>query len=355
MNRDDTSMLNSHIHKMSRLFKTLLVFMTLFELAMLIRGLAIFNLERLKLRMYVYSYAFLLISSLITLILFFMYEKKEQYARRMVITTYVYAFCFIMWSAVVTGIDCYANGDSGIIVYVMTCIAVGGLTLIKPWVFMTYLGISGTFLIIFTAYARAWVPYSSGFYLNFAIFLVTASFVNLHNYRLSRREYEARQILKKLSYTDQLTGVYNRRRLDKHLAEDRQEPVVFVLLDIDKFKKVNDTYGHPMGDICLIRLAEILAEHFGDRVYRFGGDEFALISHLGIEETCRRIEAVDQDLERAFETFVLHISAGVYEAEAGKPASVVFSNADRALYRAKDTEGTRWVLYTEEAFSEERA
>ncbi len=345
--KHEISLMQSHLNKMNRAFQVVLTLVTLVELIMMIRGFVYFNLERLKHRLYLYSYIFLFATSLVTLIFFTLCNMREQHRKKISIVTYIYAFCLIAWSALVTCIDCYADGDSGIMVYVMTCTAVGILTLIKPQIFLAYLGVSSAVVLILTAFARNWTPYSSGFYLNFMIFMATAAFINAHNYRLSKREHEANQKLETLSYTDQLTGVYNRRSLSIQAQTyiEKNTSFTFVLLDIDNFKDVNDTYGHPKGDACLITLAKKLTEHFGKNVYRFGGDEFALLSNMNTEAVCAHLDAVNQELNIAEKTLPFQISSGIYAASGKDAAEQIFSRADQALYEAKLKGKARWSLY----------
>ncbi len=349
MKPNELQMLQDYMSKYRFRFQVLLAAVTLVELVLLVRGLTCFNLERLKLRLYVYSYAFLFATSLAALVLFSLYSARPTCIRRTVFTVYAYSFCFILWATGVTSIDCMANGDSGIMVYVMICIAVGGLTLIKPWVFAVYTGISGAFLLVFTAWGRGWEPYSGGFYLNFVIFLATAIFVNIHCYRLTKREFESRQALEVLSYTDWLTGIGNRRSLEKHmndLADSKQE-FTFVMMDIDDFKIVNDTYGHMTGDDCLKATAQVLTAHFGQEVYRLGGDEFALLTQLSPLEVCQHMQSICAELSTAVEKLPLRISAGVSTGTIDAPDDLL-SHADQALYQAKKSTGERWAVYTGE-------
>ncbi len=351
MEKQELSFMENHVEKMSKIFKILLALFAVFELVLAIRGLIFFNLEKKKLRYYLYSYIFLFAISLVALVILLTCKDTKIIN----ISIYVYSFLLIMWSAVITCIDCYANGDSGIIVYVMTCISVGVLTLIRPSVFLTYLGISGAFFLVMSAYARGWQLYSSGFYINFFVFIAVAIFINVHNYRLSKREYEATQQLKRLSYIDQLTGIFNRRRLDERLTThiEAQDDFVFVLLDIDNLKQINDNFGHPVGDVCLVALAEKLTEYFGEHVYRFGGDEFSLIAECGAEEVCEKLDAVNKALEGTKEGFDLQISAGVYEVKRREVHTQIFAKADEALYKAKNSGKGKWVLYNESKEMEE--
>ncbi len=337
-------LMKNYIDKAGRLFRIVLIAVVLLEAGMLVRGLFLFNLERIKLRLYLYSYIFLLVVSLAMLIYFWIYAHNPQHLKRMVYAVYAYTFCFIMWAAFVTCIDCYANGDSGIMVYVVISISMGVLTLLKPWVYIVCLAVSSIFLLTVTAITRAAEPYSFGFYFNYCVFLATSIFLNAHNYRLSLREFQAKTTLEQLSDTDQLTGLYNRRRLNKTVLTDA-DAYVLIVLDIDRFKQVNDSYGHHLGDTCLQKLAQILTDHFGQLVFRMGGDEFAIVSSLNMDEICQHIDAVNRELSVAVEGCPLSVSAGICNLEGCELQWDSFRCADRALYRVKQNGGGGWTIY----------
>ncbi|MGN0154804.1 MAG: diguanylate cyclase domain-containing protein [Lachnospiraceae bacterium] len=144
---------------------------------------------------------------------------------------------------------------------------------------------------------------------------------------------------------DELTGTLNRTAFNRvtKLLEESQMPFGFVLLDIDKFKSINDTYGHDVGDEVLNRLVSVLNEKMRtlDKIFRLGGDEFAVImNHL----TLRQAECVKQIIESVNETTTLgadnlpafSISAGITFPSKGYNETV-YHNADQALYRTKET------------------
>ncbi len=347
MNKKDLELMSNHIEKTYRIFIVITALISVIELMLMLRGAFMFNLDRLKLRLYLYSYIFLFLSSITAFVFLIAFHNTQKHIKKLTAMTYIYAFLLVTWSTFVTCIDCYANGDSGIVVYLTACIAVGVLTLIKPIFFISILGTSSIILLCVSYFARGKVLYSSGFYINFLIFLALAIFINAHNYHLSLREYEVSIKLKNLSYTDQLTGVYNRRRLDNHMSSNISDhkSFIFVLLDIDDFKSVNDTFGHPMGDNCLVVLAQKLSDKFGDHVYRFGGDEFAIISKLDEGDVCKKIDEINSELGSAFSTVDLHISAGIYKTSADDSLGEIFIHTDRALYNAKNDGKCKWSLY----------
>ncbi len=353
MPTNDINLMQSYIDKRHRVFKVLLAVLTAVELVLIIRGLVFFDLEKLKLKLYLYSYVFLFVSSLVALVVLLVCKDYKKCIRKLTATVYIYAFCLIMWSAVVTVIDCYANGDSGIIVYVMTCISAGVLTLINPSVFMAYISVSGAFVLVATSIMRGGQLYSGGFYINFIIFVALAIFINIHNYHLSKREYEAKKELELLSYTDQLTRVRNRRGFDEHIRRNinASKSFVLALLDVDDLKHINDNNGHQAGDRCLTALTEKLMEYFGEDVYRVGGDEFAVISDSEAKLLSLQLDDINRDIGSVIgEDISLQISAGIYTVSANDTPSEVLSRVDEALYSAKRSGKARWIIYGEDIF-----
>lgn len=157
--------------------------------------------------------------------------------------------------------------------------------------------------------------------------------------------------LRQEALRDALTGLFNRRYLDETLereirqAQRHQQPVGMVVLDIDHFKQVNDTYGHDGGDAVLRALAQLLQIHIrsGDVVCRFGGEEFVIVlPGATLEDTRRRAEALLQHIRqmplehRNQSLGTITASAGVAAFPAhGKSGTALFRAADRALYCAK--------------------
>jgi diguanylate cyclase len=150
-----------------------------------------------------------------------------------------------------------------------------------------------------------------------------------------------------LASTDPLTGLANRRQLDEALREELgvHKPTALVMVDLDHFKAVNDTHGHPVGDLVLRHLAGILTEVAGPGVLaaRFGGEEFAVILHMGavhdavaVAEQIRACIAQSSLLIRQSGQR-LHVTAslGVALASPGELPALLIERADTALYEAK--------------------
>ncbi len=150
--------------------------------------------------------------------------------------------------------------------------------------------------------------------------------------------------------TDPLTGLNNRRQFDKFLAAAltdarRTERMQLILLDVDSFKRINDTYGHLEGDRALTETAAVLKRVCARRdafLARYGGDEFAIISHCETEESLGQLaedirEGFRQRNRRPEARFPLSASIGVAEFDPShtNSASRLIQTADEALYREK--------------------
>jgi len=160
-----------------------------------------------------------------------------------------------------------------------------------------------------------------------------------------------------LSITDELTRLYNRRELIKRFNEEisstENSVVSLSILDIDYFKKINDIYGHQVGDMVLMRLARILKERTSDSFIpaRFGGEEFVIIfpgipvksAHSIMEDILSEFSSIV--FEKDPDVFRVTFSAGLSEFPSmSSNISELLSRADQALYSAKND--GRNLIYT---------
>ncbi|MFN0094445.1 MAG: putative bifunctional diguanylate cyclase/phosphodiesterase [Dehalococcoidia bacterium] len=150
--------------------------------------------------------------------------------------------------------------------------------------------------------------------------------------------------LARLAFEDGLTGLPNRRRLvqelDRYYAAGAAGERVFLLIDMDDFKGINDTFGHAMGDAVLVEAAARLRAALpGGLVARLGGDEFAALVDPSGEPwqavAERVLEAFVPPLNTQEGEFSLRMSVGVALAHEADSASILLRNADTALYEAK--------------------
>lgn len=172
-----------------------------------------------------------------------------------------------------------------------------------------------------------------------------------------RKELEG---IKKAARTDMLTGLYNRRGFDRAVAQVMEtfgpaDTLGLVMMDIDHFKKVNDTHGHLIGDNVLKLLARLIKDHIKgrDTAARFGGEEFILLLPgtpaegafslaEQIRKSLKQMKWITKDTGVSIGTIT--ISAGVAQYRPGEDISELIERADKALYQAKNTGRDRTVL-----------
>ncbi|MET3106527.1 diguanylate cyclase [Oxalobacteraceae bacterium GrIS 2.11] len=156
---------------------------------------------------------------------------------------------------------------------------------------------------------------------------------------------------------DQLTGSLNRRGLDEILAREaarsdrRKTPLCFGMLDIDNFKKINDTFGHVTGDGALVHLVNIIKKTLRsmDIVARYGGEEFAVVMpETGLKDAADTMMRLQRELTKHFfmageEQVLITFSAGVAERHPAESQETLIIRADKAMYKAKMTGKNRVV------------
>ncbi len=179
---------------------------------------------------------------------------------------------------------------------------------------------------------------------------------------LLHRERQERE-LERLAMTDPLTGAYNRRTLfdlgEREVLRARREgsSIAVVILDIDHFKRVNDTFGHQAGDAVLVRLVQLATSclRTTDLLARYGGEEFCLVLPAADREAARGVvERIRETIEASSithgdATIRITSSAGVAASGANEPAdtadlTTLVRRADEALYRAKAAGRNRVVM-----------
>jgi diguanylate cyclase len=157
---------------------------------------------------------------------------------------------------------------------------------------------------------------------------------------------------------DQLTGSLNRRGMDESLereisnAQRHDAPLCIALLDLDDFKRINDTHGHATGDEVLVHMVKVIKETLRklDVIARFGGEEFLVVMpETDPQDAVQIITRVQRELtKRIFmhesQRLLITFSAGVALHENGETQADLLKRADMALYRAKDAGKNRIVF-----------
>lgn len=188
-----------------------------------------------------------------------------------------------------------------------------------------------------------------GFYTVY-LFNFNSKMQRINNWlkKTERELKEKNSQLEQVSITDKLTNIYNRHYLDKVLSEQfslalrHNRPMSLALFDLDHFKKVNDTFGHPVGDKVLKVFAKLVQENIRktDVFGRWGGEEFLLVfpetnkeqAYLAVEKIRLALQAYKFE-----EGFQQTVSAGIVEAEESLTLNEMLLLVDKKLYLAKGT------------------
>jgi diguanylate cyclase (GGDEF)-like protein len=191
-----------------------------------------------------------------------------------------------------------------------------------------------------------------------AVFFLGACFVLVVNFLSleTTRDVRHMSVLEQESITDSLMGIYNRRYLERRLTSEVARasrygmPLSVLLLDIDHFKRINDSYGHQVGDVVLAELAQLIVNtvRTTDIVTRYGGEEIMVIAPstplktaTNLAERLRKIiehRPLDVPAKLHRKLKALHITVSVGVACFGQSANdfqSLIQSADEALYRAK--------------------
>ena len=171
---------------------------------------------------------------------------------------------------------------------------------------------------------------------------------------------KAQEIIEYQATHDTLTKLFNRefliKKLEERLKLDNYN--IFIFLDLDGFKPVNDTYGHKIGDLVLIEVADVLQKNFKDAfIARFGGDEFCIVlngdkSYENTKEIAKEVAKkivllISTPMNIENQTIKIGTSVGVYIFSNKEDVDNVIEKADKAMYKAKKSGKNRFVIYND--------
>ncbi|KSV59815.1 GGDEF domain-containing protein [Acetivibrio ethanolgignens] len=332
-----------NLKKSWREYEVFLILIAILEITMMVYGYMYFNFQDLRRRLYFSSYVFLFCCTVAAMFLNRFCMKNEKNVDIAMKNAGAYNVLLIFWSAFVSALD-ISNGGFAV-TYMTILAAVGSMIVLQP---IIYIGVSilSSACMIAGVMAIGNTELRFPFFLNHIIFLLVVAAVEFRNYRSTGEQYMLNKKLEEWAEIDALTQVANRRALDIYIEQLKQNGgcFTFVLLDVDNFKSINDTFGHEEGDKCLVSLADILTQIFGKNVFRYGGDEFAIISFESAEVVAEKMRLVNRQLKDKHSKYVMQICGGVYHTEGDLDERKVFELADSALYEAKHQGKARVVI-----------
>lgn len=263
----------------------------------------------------------------------------------------LYAFLVVTFGTFITVLDCYSSPDMTAL-FVATfavCMMLSGrlraYLLLVSWVSFSFLA---AFIVILSHEGNQGLPFTVFFLaISSLVTGVYFEYSRLRTHVLSIQLENTNSALKESMIRDPLTGAYNRIFLDEFLDKQKKamkrygEFMALLLVDLDFFKRVNDSLGHLTGDIVLKKVVEILSKNIRDSdiISRFGGEEFIIAlprtnytNALKLAEKLRRMVA-----ETAIEGVPWHItvSIGVGTLSVDESMETAFARIDAALYVAK--------------------
>ncbi|HEX8406591.1 MAG TPA: GGDEF domain-containing protein [Duganella sp.] len=179
--------------------------------------------------------------------------------------------------------------------------------------------------------------------------LCIGTYLNIYFLTLRVGNFRANQELMALAFKDSLTGLSNRRKftLDARAAQQLDGPLQLLMIDIDDFKKINDTLGHEAGDEVLKKTAAVIGRLCdGHPCGRLGGEEFGIVFHGEMAAACALADRLLQEVRDACVPSRT-ISIGIADFDKGADLSVSYRHADRALYSAKHAGKNRYEVASE--------
>ena len=230
----------------------------------------------------------------------------------------------------------------GLVAYVIACYLLSALTVLG---YLDYAMAYKPYTLMHKDVQSAQIIYSMFYTTLYAAFTITLFDISIERWR----RYNSK--IQKLSCTDELTGLLNRRGVNQIIdlqmqqAQITQRETSLIMVDIDNFKKINDQYGHHQGDLVLKHVASILPKNLrtSDVIGRYGGEEFVILlpstpieSAVAVAELCRK--ALEKSVVKVKETESFHVYAcfGVSSTDhVGYDYLDLFDQADKALYQAK--------------------
>lgn len=267
---------------------------------------------------------------------------------------------FVVSIALINGLDQMNSGDTTLFVFFILVIAL--FVLLKPKHMLFVSGFSYIAFLIGQIIFQSDQSILFSNIVNGTLAVIVAFFMSYFSYHnfieyilITIKLEETTKKLEILSVTDQLTKIYNRRKFDENIeieiARSKRTNIPFslLMLDIDHFKQINDTYGHQVGDEILIGIANYISQQIRmeDTFARYGGEEFVVIlTGTTVEKALEKAEFICNNIRKeAFcKDICITMSIGVTSFIETDTHDVIVHRSDVALYEAKETGRNKVVV-----------
>lgn len=300
-------------------------------------------------------YYALLLGAAIMLVASIIYKKKKTFYKVFNWMVYISLTLSLMWSVSVTLLD--LSFSDSMVVYLTFVFLSSFVFVIKPQISLIIYGLTQVAFVLALRHNPTWFAST----VNSSVFVIFAWVISRYHFfqvseRMRRDEIieeknlalEKQNIeLVQLMMKDHLTGSYNRYSLDDILAKKwmeayiHQSKISILMIDVDYFKRLNDTFGHLRGDECLVKVAGVLnkiADFHAGYAFRFGGDEFCMV-FTGVKYVNTIMDQIDHDIKKIDLDFdyQLELSIGMYEQvpESDDGQWHCIDLADKNLYHVK--------------------
>ena len=295
---------------------------------------------------YLFAYISLFVASLVAIYFLILLKKDKFSLFSMSILLHLYSVLIMIWSTTITILD--LRNNSSPIVHITVTMVLGGIIVISP-VFYTILNVSSLIVIAIFNYVNNYNYFDgAAAYMNIGVFIIMTIIMAFRHYTVRMNEAKTNDYLRKLSYTDHLTGLGNEtayfESVDKllNVLERVNLKYGIVVMDVNNVKATNDTYGHRYGCHLIVEAGKMLPSIFKtSRLFHVGGDEFIVIllgdDYDNIDEIIKDFDSKLKYTKIEFEghELVLSVARGYHKSMEGLSYKEVFQAADDKMYENK--------------------
>ena len=290
-----------------------------------------------------------LIYSVLTTSAFFILKQDSLVAQLLI---YLSISVLFLFSALITQNKPYFPATSFVAFLLITPM----LMIDKPYFMAIELSAASAVFLIWMHSVKPYEIWRYDF-VNVLIFMIVGIFLHIIANSIRIREFVLRRKINIQKDTDEMTGLKNKgaltREINEYLEDETTDRGILFIMDVDRFKAINDTYGHDVGDSVITQIGDYLGGRFtGDEIVgRFGGDEFIVfVKGTDDPDTAGRIAgeliagvAESVSLPDKQQKLCVSIGAAVYHGEE-KNYSEIFKKADVALYKSKSDSEKKFCI-----------